>query len=54
MAMNVSLEGISGCGKSYLLSKLREALSDLPVAFLEEVEDRESQGLDHTNLRSVL
>ena len=45
-AINVSLEGISGCGKSYLLSKLRETLSDLPVTFLEEVEDRESRGLD--------
>jgi dTMP kinase len=45
-AMNVSLEGISGCGKSYIFSKLRETLSDLPVTFLEEVEDRESRGLD--------
>ena len=45
-AINVSLEGISGCGKSYILSKLRERLADLPVTFLEEVEDRESRGLD--------
>jgi dTMP kinase len=45
-AINVSLEGISGCGKSYILSKLRERLADLPVTFIEEVEDRESRGLD--------
>jgi len=45
-ALHVSLEGISGCGKSYILSKLREELVNLPVTFIEEVEDRESRGLD--------
>ena len=42
-----SLEGISGCGKSYILSRLRDALQNVPVTFVEEVEDRECSGLDH-------
>jgi dTMP kinase len=44
--IDVSLEGISGCGKSYVLSRLREALQDVPITFIEEIEDRESAGLD--------
>lgn len=44
--VDASLEGISGCGKSYILSRLREALHDVPVTIIEEVEDREKAGLD--------
>ncbi|BCL79638.1 hypothetical protein ccbrp13_21030 [Ktedonobacteria bacterium brp13] len=44
--VDASLEGISGCGKSYILSQLREALHDVPVTIIEEVEDREGAALD--------
>ena len=44
--VHVSLEGVSGCGKSYLLSLLREELREALVTVIEEIEDREGQGLD--------
>lgn len=44
--VNVSLEGISGCGKSYILHKFREIVDDLPVTFINEVEDRDSGAFD--------
>jgi thymidylate kinase len=43
-----SLEGIRGSGKSYILSRLREALQGVPVTFVEEVEDRGSCDLDQS------
>jgi dTMP kinase len=43
---NASLEGISGCGKSYILSKLLDALEDLLITVIPEVEDRQGAGLD--------
>jgi dTMP kinase len=44
--LDVSLEGISGCGKSFLLNKLREALQDTFVTVLEEIDDRQEEGYD--------
>lgn len=42
----VSLEGVSGCGKSYLLTLLREELQEALVTVIEEIEDRETHGFD--------
>jgi thymidylate kinase len=42
----VSVEGISGTGKSYLVEQLRGSLADLPVTFVPEVSERQSQGTD--------
>ena len=45
--VHASFEGISGCGKSYILSRLRETLHDVPHTIIEEIEDRtERAGLD--------
>ena len=42
----VSLEGISGCGKTYFLKKIREELEDFPTTFVNEISDRTGNGLD--------
>jgi dTMP kinase len=42
----VSLEGISGSGKTYFITALREELRDFNAVFLTEVTDRGSDGLD--------
>jgi dTMP kinase len=44
--INVSFEGISGCGKSYILMKLRDVLQDVLLTIIEEIEDRQGAGLD--------
>lgn len=44
--LHVSLEGVSGCGKSYLLSLLRDELHEALVTVLEEIEDRTQRGFD--------
>lgn len=42
----VSLEGVSGCGKSYLFTLLREELQEALVTVIEEIEDRQGRGFD--------
>jgi len=41
-----SIEGISGTGKSYFVSKLRNELQDIPARFLPELSDRTGDGMD--------
>ncbi|HLZ62143.1 MAG TPA: hypothetical protein VKR06_34800 [Ktedonosporobacter sp.] len=43
--IHISLEGISGCGKSFMLEKLREAMPDALVVYVQEIEDRNACGL---------
>lgn len=42
----VSLEGISGCGKTHVLRGLKERLGDTRAVFVSEVSDRTVEGLD--------
>ncbi len=44
--IHVSLEGVSGCGKSFLLTLLREELQEALVTVIEEIEDRQGRGFD--------
>lgn len=48
--LDVSLEGISGCGKSYVLKQVYEALQDHLVIALEAIDERQEQGLDQAIL----
>lgn len=41
-----SLEGISGCGKTYFARKLRDEFQDLKVDFVSELSERVSNALD--------
>lgn len=41
-----SLEGISGCGKTYFVAKLQAALKETPTTFIKEVTNRQGNGLD--------
>lgn len=47
----VSLEGISGVGKSYCISKLQASLRDLAPSCVKEVMDRQGDGLDRRIIR---
>lgn len=42
----VSLEGISGCGKTYLSAKLHAALKEFPTTCVQEIAERRGDGLD--------
>src|SRR5579884_2812853 len=42
----ISLEGISGCGKTYIVTKLQASLREIPLTFIKEVADRKGDGLD--------
>ncbi len=44
--IQVSLEGIGGCGKFFFLSKLRDELQEALVTVVDEIEDREAHGFD--------
>lgn len=44
--IHISLEGVSGCGKSFLLTLLREELQEALVTVIEEIEDRQGHGFD--------
>jgi len=48
-----SLEGISGCGKSYFVSKLREEFRDTNVTFIVEVSDRTGEKLDQRIIEAL-
>jgi len=43
----VSFEGISGCGKTFLVRQFREKLHDLPAIFINEIYDRSENGLGY-------
>jgi len=43
--IHISLEGISGCGKSYILEKLRDTMPGALVVYLQEMGDRQQTGL---------
>ena len=46
MGLLVSLEGISGVGKSYFEDKLKSVLKNENVIFISEIIDRKKQGFD--------
>jgi len=41
-----SLEGISGCGKTFFMTKLHEELRNIPATLVGEIMDRRGEGLD--------
>jgi len=48
-----SLEGISGCGKTYLISKLQDEWRDTNATFIVELSDRKSERLDQKIIEAL-